>query len=120
MITNQDELNSLFYARSEEFRALLRGSKDVTEFEREQLAEAAKEIEVLGAKLEYEINILRGKVEDVEDGVDEFERQVIVVEDRVTQLEKSTQTKESWPQWFMRSIPGFGAQRNSDKRESVR
>jgi hypothetical protein len=112
---NQDELNALILARSEEFREFLRGAKDVTEFEREQLSEAAKEIEVLGAKLEYEINILRGKVEDVEDGVDEFERQVIVVEQRVLQLEKSTQPKESWSHWLMRMIPGFGAPRQTNK-----
>jgi hypothetical protein len=112
---NQDELNALIYSRSEEFRELLRGSKDVTEFEREQLAEAAKEVEVLGAKLEYEINILRGKVEDVEDGVDEFERQVIVVENRVSQLEKSTQPKEGWSHFLTRMMPGFGTPRNKDK-----
>ncbi|GAB7351705.1 hypothetical protein MBLNU459_g2296t1 [Dothideomycetes sp. NU459] len=63
--------------------------------EKEALTEGAKEIETLGQRLEYEIGALKGKVEDVEIGVDDFERAVIGVEDRVRELETEGQ-KAGW------------------------
>jgi hypothetical protein len=105
---DQEELNGLYYPRLEEYQSLRAKSKEMLQNERAELSEAVKEIEVLGAKLEYEINALRSKVEDVEDGVSEFERQVLSVEDRVTELERDMRPKESWIHWFVRLTLGVG------------
>jgi hypothetical protein len=88
------------------YRALSSDSKAVIDYERRQLLESVKEIDVLRQKLEYEINGLRGKVEDVEEAVDEFERQVVAAEGQVALLEKAMMPKEPWGQWLMRIIIG--------------
>jgi len=111
---DQEELNSLYYPRLEEYQLLRDDSKGMLEYERSQLLEAIKEIEVLGAKLEYEINALRSKVEDVEDGVTEFERQVNTVEDRVAELEYDMRSREGWLHWVVRLTTGLGKVPSSD------
>lgn len=105
---DQQDLDHMYYPRLEEYHALQDDSKKLLDQERSQLTEALKEIEVLGAKLEYEINALRGKVEDVEDGVTEFERQVQAVEDRVGELEYDMRPKEGWLHWIVRITTGLG------------
>jgi hypothetical protein len=105
---DQEELNGLYYPRLEEYQGLRTNSKEMLDMEREQLSEAIKEIEDLGLKLEYEINTLRSKVEDVEDGVTEFERQVFAVENRVAEMERDMRPKESWMHWFVRLTTGIG------------
>ncbi|KAF2666850.1 hypothetical protein BT63DRAFT_433835 [Microthyrium microscopicum] len=114
--SDQKELDDLYYHKSEEYRELASGSNEVMVFERGQLEEAAKEIEVLGAKLEYEINVVRGKVEDVEDGVVEFERQVVMVENRVVELERAMEPKEGWMHWMRRVLTGIGKETEEPKR----
>jgi hypothetical protein len=111
---DQEALNGLYRPRVEEYQALRTESMDKLGFEKSQLSEGIKEIEVLGAKLEYEINALRSKVEDVEDGVTEFERQVNTVEDRVAELEYDMRSKESWFHWVIRLTTGLGKAPASD------
>lgn len=105
---DQQGLDHMYYPCLEEYNALQDDSKTLLDMERSQLTEALKEIEVLGAKLEYEIHTLRGKVEDVEDGVAEFERQVKGVEDRVAELEYDMRPKEGWLHWLVRLTTGIG------------
>ena len=105
---DQQELDHMFYPRLEEYRALQDDSQTLLDTERSQLTNALKEIEVLGAKLEYEIHTLRGRAEDVEDGVAEFERQVQIVEGRVAELEYEMRPKEGWLHWLIRLTTGIG------------
>jgi hypothetical protein len=63
-------------------------SETVLRGEQDHLGEAGKELETLAAKLEYEINGLKGRVEEVQAGVGDFERSVRRVEERVGELEK--------------------------------
>ena len=49
--------------------------------------EAVKDVENLDAKLEYEMQALQSKVEDMEDGVDEFERQIVQLESKADELD---------------------------------
>lgn len=81
-----EELNSLYYQKLEEYQTLQATSADVMNSEKGQLTEGLRRIEVLGAKLDYELNALQGRVQEVEDGVDEFERGVRGVEGRVEEL----------------------------------
>ena len=64
--------------------------------ETESLIEGRRELETLAAKLEYEIGSLRGKVEDVEVGVEDFERAVVGAEARVQELEDEWKKGGTW------------------------
>ncbi|KIW08590.1 hypothetical protein, variant [Verruconis gallopava] len=106
--SDQETLDSLYCPRLEEYRALEAHSRGVIEIQKAQLEETVREIEVLGAKLEYEINALRSKVDDVEDGVSEFELQVQSLESRVQEMERDLQPKEGWANWLLRTTLGIG------------
>ena len=86
---------------------LEQNAQDLIGDERAHLVDFIKDIEVLGAKLEYEINALVSKVQDVEDGVSQFEALVTDLEERALELE-TTLRKESWPHWIVRKITGIG------------
>jgi hypothetical protein len=105
---NADEIGATAEAREEEYRELALESKQIVTSEREQLEEIVKEIELLSSKLDYETKMLNGKVEDVESGVGEFERQVLMVERRVWELERSMEPTESWSHWLLRMLTGIG------------
>lgn len=98
---------TLYYQQTESYQAVNQNSQDILSDERSHVTEAIKDIEVLEAKLEYEINALISKVQDVEDGVAQFERQVDDLESRADELETQLKT-ESWPHWLVRSITGIG------------
>ncbi|KAF2189173.1 hypothetical protein K469DRAFT_513505, partial [Zopfia rhizophila CBS 207.26] len=102
------ELEDMYYTRFDEYQALREDAHEILSRERLQLQEAVRDIETLGAKLEYEINTLRSKVDDVEDGATEFERQVEYVEERVRELEEEVTEKESWMHWVIRITTGIG------------
>ena len=104
---DQEWLQSCFYERSSSYQATKQQAQDILGDERSHVTEAIKDIEVLGAKLEYEINSLVSKVHDVEDGVTQFERHVDELEARATELEDQF-NNESWTHWFVRSITGIG------------
>jgi hypothetical protein len=104
---DQEGLQSLFFQLSESYQTVKQSSHDVLGDERGHVTEAIKEIEILGAKLEYEINELISKVQDVEDGVSQFGKQVDDLEMRAQELETHLNT-ESWAHWAVRSITGIG------------
>lgn len=103
---DQQELDGLYHARHEEYEALHDDSKGILAQERAQLQDAVKDVEVLGAKLEYEINALRSKVEDVEDGVAEFERQVVFIEERAKELDDESRRRNGWLSKTWRALLG--------------
>ncbi|KAK0731858.1 hypothetical protein B0H67DRAFT_476141 [Lasiosphaeris hirsuta] len=103
----QTELHALYLAVSDTYQRIYRNSGDLVAEERSRLAEAVKDVEVLVAKLEYEINALVGRVLDVEDGVAHFEEQVEDLERRADELKAVLET-ESWPHWFVRTLTGIG------------
>jgi hypothetical protein len=104
---DQDELDDTHHARAAEQRDLGRAAREAADRGRERLDDAARDAEVLGARLQYETNALRGLVEDVEGGVAEYERQVGLVEARVAQLERAMLPKESWAHWTFRMLTGW-------------
>jgi hypothetical protein len=69
-----------------------------------------KRVELLGAKLDYELHVLESKVEDMEEGLGDFERHIVNVETRVKGLLQGEEEHGiSWMTWLRRSI-GFTAQ----------
>ena len=104
---DQEGLQTLYFQLSESYQAVKQSSQDVLGDERAHATETVKDIELLGAKLEYEINELLSKVQDVEDGVSQFGKQVDDLETRAQELETQLNT-ESWAHWAVRSITGIG------------
>ncbi|TDZ20379.1 Protein STB2 [Colletotrichum orbiculare MAFF 240422] len=103
----QEELQNLYYQYSEAYHRIKQSSSELIAEERAHITEAIKEVEVLVARLEYEISGLVSKVDDVEDGVRLFERQVEDVEKQAEELKKTLET-ESWAHWFVRTLTGIG------------
>jgi hypothetical protein len=102
------ELEGVYYPRLETYQQLREDAHEIVSRKRLQLQESIRDLETLGAKLEYEINSLRSKVDDVDDGVSELERQVEFVEDRVRELEGVLEEREGWVHWGVRVLTGIG------------
>ncbi|KXX75628.1 Protein STB2 [Madurella mycetomatis] len=103
----QAELQALYAAARETYERMRHSSSEVVAEERARLAEAVKDVEVLVAKLEYEIGALVSRVNEVEDGVVQLEAQVEDVERRADELKTVLET-ESWLHWFVRTVTGIG------------
>lgn len=101
---HQEELNALYYPRLEDYQMLRSTSTDLLGEEKLSLTDALKGVEVLGAKLDYELNALQSKVEDVEDGIAEFERHILEIESRVDLLVDQEHGKDSWVPWCARLL----------------
>ncbi|KAI9785963.1 MAG: hypothetical protein M1839_008229 [Geoglossum umbratile] len=105
---SQEELHALYYQHLDNYRALRTGSNALLVEERERLTEAIREVENLGEQLEYDVGALATKVEDVEEGVADFERQVLDAETRVGALEAEEEAREGWLQWTSRVFMRVG------------
>ncbi|KAL2260803.1 hypothetical protein VTK26DRAFT_5101 [Humicola hyalothermophila] len=101
------ELAALYQAVGEAYQRMRHGSSELVAEERARLTEAVKDVEVLAAKLEYEMGALVSRVNEVEDGVAQFEVQVEDLERRADELGKVLET-ESWLHWFVRTLTGIG------------
>lgn len=101
---DQSRLDVVYHHKTEENHALQEASEELLHQERAALSDARQEIETLSAKLEYELSALQGKVEDVEDAVEEFEKQADLIEARVReQLVTENHNKgksEGWFRWL--------------------
>ncbi|KAK4129221.1 hypothetical protein N657DRAFT_561823 [Parathielavia appendiculata] len=105
--SQQGELQQLLHDADERYQRARHGAGEVVAEERARLAEAVKDVEMLAAKLEYEIGALVSRVAEVEDGVAQFGRQVEDVERRAEELRVVLET-ESWVHWFVRTVTGIG------------
>lgn len=103
----QAELQGLYASVSEAYERIRHSSSELVAEERSRLGEAVKELEVLVAKLEYEIGALVSRVNEVEDGIAQFQAQVEDVERRADELKAVLET-ESWLHWFVRTLTGIG------------
>lgn len=103
----QETLQQAYYAFSDEHQRIKQNSAEMIAEERGRVTEAVKDVEVQVAKLEYEVAALLSKVEDVEDGVEGFERNVVDVEQRAEELKMQLEV-ESWLHWFVRRVTGIG------------
>jgi hypothetical protein len=103
----QEELQLLYYQLTEAYQQAKDNSQELIASERAHVTEATKEVEVLVAKLEYEINALVSRVQDVEDGAAQFEVQVKAMERQAEELKVQLET-ESWLHWAVRTVTGIG------------
>ncbi|KFA78647.1 hypothetical protein S40288_06941 [Stachybotrys chartarum IBT 40288] len=102
-----DGLQNLYHQLSEACQRIRSSSEELLASERAQLTESVREVEVLTARLEYEINALVQKAADVDDGIRGFERQVEDAEKRADHLQAQLES-ESWIHWLVRTLTGVG------------
>ncbi|KAI5287020.1 hypothetical protein KEM54_006304 [Ascosphaera aggregata] len=95
------QLQQLYQSKLDDFRALQATVVDITAKESALVAEELKKVELLGAKLDYEISVLQSKVADVEAGISDYEAHVVQIERRVKRVigKEDTETR-SWKSWF--------------------
>ena len=103
---DQGDLDAIHYQKLEEHDVLQESTDDVISKETTSYTETLKEIEVLGAKLDYEMVALKSKVDDVIDGVDDLERQVLDIEAKTQEMEDDELHEESWLLWTGRILSG--------------
>ncbi|KAJ6442863.1 Sin3 complex subunit [Purpureocillium lavendulum] len=116
---DKTELQKLYHQLNDACQRVRFNSDELLASERASLTEGVKEIEVLVARLEYEIDGLVQKVHDVEDGIQSFERQVDDVERRAEELKAQLET-ESWLHWFVRTLTGVGTGPNITRTAPAR
>ena len=100
----------MYYQKLEEYQTLRATSSDVVSQERGTLNDSLRRIEVLGAKLDYELNALQSRMAEVEAAVGEFEGSVVGIERRVGELVGggSEERHEGVP-WTQRLINFLGS-----------
>lgn len=103
---DQNPLDHMYGQRLEEFDGLRDASVDLVADEKKSLTEMIKDVDNLGAKLEYELKALQSKVEDVENGVAEFERHVQEIEKRTEDLHETETDRDSWLWWALSFFAG--------------
>lgn len=102
-----EELNSVYLERFGDYQRLRERSSDILIDESHHLADGVKRVELLGAKLDYELHVLESKVEDMEAGLSDFDRHIVNVEMRIKALVKGEEQHDtSWTAWIARSM-GF-------------
>ncbi|KAJ5363902.1 uncharacterized protein N7496_009615 [Penicillium cataractarum] len=105
-----EELNAVYLERFGDYQRLRERSSDLVTDEHAHLSDTMKRVELLGAKLDYELHVLESKVEDMEEGLSDFERHIVNVETRIKGLLQGEEEHGiSWMTWLRRSI-GFTAQ----------
>ncbi|TWU71600.1 hypothetical protein ED733_003154 [Metarhizium rileyi] len=104
---DKTDLQGMYHRLNEAYQRNRYNSDELLGEQRENLTESVKEIDVFLARLDYEINGLAQKVNDVEDSIQNFDRQVEHVESRVAELKVTLET-ESWPHWLVRTLTGIG------------
>ncbi|KAF2820684.1 hypothetical protein CC86DRAFT_374340 [Ophiobolus disseminans] len=103
-----ETLESIYYPRLDTYHALREDAHAAITNNRSQLTVSLRELGNMGDKLDYEISALRSKVEDVEDALGEFERQVEFVESRADELDRVLGTREGWWHYMLRITTGLG------------
>ncbi|KAJ5861134.1 uncharacterized protein N7529_008444 [Penicillium soppii] len=102
-----EEINSVYLDRFADYQRLRERSSDILLDENHHLADGVKRVELLGAKLDYELHVLESKVEDMEAGLSDFDRHIVNVETRIKALVKGEEQHDtSWTAWIARSM-GF-------------
>ena len=95
-------LKGYYNERYDDFLTLQTSSQGLMNEERSALTEAVRKVDILGAKLDYELNVLESRVEDVEDGVADFEKSIEQIERKIDSLvaRRPTVGRRSWFPWL--------------------
>ncbi|KAK5074918.1 hypothetical protein LTR64_001123 [Lithohypha guttulata] len=97
-VAQLEELNNVYYGHLEEYQTLQATSTDLVAREKASLNEAMRSIDMLGQKLDYEIDSLQSRMHEVEESIDDFERRVMDIEAsiRVLVAQEEKPRQASW------------------------
>ncbi|KAI1619749.1 hypothetical protein EDD37DRAFT_190201 [Exophiala viscosa] len=104
---NLEHLNELYYHRLDEYQTYQATSSDLVSHEKSALTESLRRTEMLAAKMDYEMESLQSRLQEVEDGVGDFEKNVVAIEARVKEL-IGGEKKDSVP-WIQRLFNFMGS-----------
>ena len=101
---DHEKINATYMDRLERYQHLRDRSCDTLTEEHSGITDRMRQVELIGAKLDYEVHALESKVEDVETGLAEFERHVNDIETRIKTLVRGDEEKQniSWLAWLSR------------------
>lgn len=105
------QLNELYYHRLEEYQTLQATSSDIVSQEKSALTESFRRMEMLGAKMDYELDGLQSRLQEVEDAVDDFERSVLAIEARVKELNGDSEGPRSNMPWLVKVLNLLGTRK---------
>lgn len=105
--TSLDELSRVRHSQQEIVMDMQDAKRDVLERQAQGLREAVREVEAMGARMQYELGNVRGKMSDVEDAVRGFGRSVEEVEARVAMMEGREKKKAGWFEWGLGVMFGW-------------
>ncbi|CUS10707.1 unnamed protein product [Tuber aestivum] len=90
---------------SEAVNSMGEATRDMIDRQTMILKAAVREVEALGARLQYELGSVRGQMADVEDAVDGFGRNVEEVEERALGLGEAVE--RGWGEWLLAIVFGI-------------
>lgn len=96
-----DNLNSMYQDKLQQYNSLREDSAHSIAREGGNLVERAKTVELLGAKLDYEMRVMESRIDEVEEGLGNYERNIVQLERRVQNLVQVDEQKSSssWLKW---------------------
>lgn len=101
LATSYDELHRVRNEQEEIVQDMRDAKRDVLERQAQGLKDAVREVEAMGARMQYELGNVRGKMSDVEDAVRGFGRSVEEVEERVgVEGEGGGKESRGWWGWL--------------------
>lgn len=99
--SDQAKFDLIYHQKLDDYNAFHNYSDGLLSRSRPDLTETVRDLEIVGAKLDYELSALESKVEDVENEVADFERKVLQIEARTEELDEPGKAKVSWLGWFL-------------------
>ncbi|KAJ5477506.1 hypothetical protein N7539_007650 [Penicillium diatomitis] len=100
-----EELNAVYLDRYGDYQRLRERSTDLVTDVHDHLNDSVKRVELLGAKMDYELHVLESKVVDMEEGLNDFDRHIEHVESRLKGLlQGEEENSVSWSMWLLRSM----------------
>ena len=111
-----EELNSVYYQHLDDYQTLQATSTDLVAREKSSLNEAMRSIDMLGQKLDYEIDSLQSRMQEVEESVDDFERRVLDIEANVKALVARGEHQEH-VKWYQRWFGLGKVQKQANQKE---
>ncbi|KAF7589847.1 hypothetical protein BBP40_003605 [Aspergillus hancockii] len=105
-----ERVNTSYIERLNQYQEIRERTSGLVSEEHSSLTDHMRRVEMMSAKLDYELNVLGSKVEDVETSLGEFERHVDDIEIRIKTLVRGEEEKQndSWISWLGR-LTGFSS-----------
>ena len=96
-----DDLTSIYQDKLQQYNSLRADATHLIANGGGILTERAKTVELLGAKFDYEIKVMESRMNEVEQGLEEYERNIAQLERRVQNLVQVDEEKSSsaWIKW---------------------